>query len=151
MEAQLIIESFKGNFKKGMCDTRTKGMVKYGHAELQIVVDLSQRIQMDIIKNIGTKMLENSIIVQDGVDVYGVVALGPVRFQQVQDKDGEYLWRLILPDMYGNMPETTDVEAFVMQTEDNIYRDDDDDDDEYEECDYEDDDDYEEEFDYAEI
>ena len=104
-------------FKEGMCDLQTKGMNRYGHADLQITLNIPDEEKKAIISWIGYEMINNTIIVLDGIDVYKTVNGPYVRLKLMENNDHIPVWRIILPDPYGRMPEDSDIPVFKRQLE----------------------------------
>ena len=102
-------------FFNEMCDVRTSGMNRFGSAELQMVLDIPDEEKQSIFSWLVNEIANNRIVVFDGVEVYTNVAGSYVRLNLVEDFDGNKLWRIILPDPDGRMPEDSLIAPYSFQ------------------------------------
>ena len=102
-------------FKDGMCNAYTQGMNKFGQLDLQIVLDIPDEEKKNIINWIGYEIVNNTIIVQNNVEVYKTVNGPYIRLNLVRNEKNEQLWRIVLPDPYGKMPEESNIEPYCLQ------------------------------------
>ena len=105
----------KGNsFHEYMCDAHSRGMDKFGHRELQMVLLIDPKLIAYAINSVVEKILDGDIKPKDKLVISNVFDCD-IRLDEAVDKDGKPLWRIVVPDEKGKYPEETDDEIFAMQ------------------------------------
>lgn len=106
----------EGNsFHKYMCDAHSHGMNKFGYRELQMVLLIDPKLIAYAINSVAEKILDEDIKPKDKLVISNVFGCD-IRLDEVTDKDGKLLWRIVVPDEKGKYPEETDDEIFAMQS-----------------------------------
>lgn len=91
-------------FIKGCCNAVTDGLHKYGHKELQIVINIDACIIANILNELGMRV-RNGEIFEEGMTTYiGLDFTLPIRFDS-HHVDEEPVLRVVLPDNDMYFPE----------------------------------------------